>query len=122
MILTEVLDTALQSDRLALQDPVGPGLTTEVGAGAGEGLHNTPGVSETFTWRGVITFSMAEVEMVRKKSRKETLLPFAIIGLADNEWFKIEKIFLFFILRSNYNTLKSVKTFLSQLKTIPGCV
>ena len=29
------------------------------------------------------------VEMVRKKSRKETLLPFAIIGLAGNEWFRI---------------------------------
>ena len=39
-------------------------------------------------------FQLAEAEMVRKKSRKETLLPFAIIGLAGNEWFRIEQIFL----------------------------
>ena len=58
-ILTEILDTAVQSDRLTLQHLVGPGLTAEVRAG--ECLHTTAGVSDTFTTGGVNYFQLSSV-------------------------------------------------------------
>ena len=90
VILTEVPDTAVESDGLALHHLVGPALAAEVRTGGR--LQTTAGVSDTFTELVISTSAqfvshlfIAFRHFLVEKSRKETLLPSPIIGLAGNE-------------------------------------
>ena len=69
MIQTEILHTAVQSDRLTLQDPIGPGLTAEVRR-AGGNLQVTPRVSDTFTAGGLISLVSRKFIAFEKVEKK----------------------------------------------------